>query len=206
MRIESDFNDYYDFLQNRESNIVYDRNSDKQLDRGRALLKLREMGVKTLELCQVNHHPYTVENVVVYTDTKAHHGLGKKVMDISSALCSYQTYPSAEWFIRQNGITLKILTIGKRKFSLYFRNADPMSIDKGFLIDLKEIPGGYDKSIGVPIFSIDYIAHNNEWIATDLNTVERLADYGISSLIKPQDIITEIKGALNYYNRQEKKE
>lgn len=201
IRIESNFIDYYDHLQDTSSMKIYHRNDNMQLDRGRIFITLNKMGIKCLELKQVSYQPYTVENVVVYTDTKAHHSEGKKIMDISSALCSYQTYPSAEWFTRQDGITLKILSIGKRRFSMYFRNNDEMSAEKGVLIDIKEIPGGYNDFLKVPIYSIDYIAHDNEWIATDLNLIERLSDYGLRSLIDSHEVIKEIETAIDYYNR-----
>ena len=96
IRIESNFIDYYDHLQDTSSMKIYHRNDNMQLDRGRIFITLNKMGIRCLELKQVSYQPYTVENVVVYTDTKAHHSEGKKIMDISSALCSYQTYPSAE--------------------------------------------------------------------------------------------------------------
>ena len=48
--IKSDFNDYYDILNDNKSIITYDRYLSNSMQRGSALKFLRKLGIKTIDI------------------------------------------------------------------------------------------------------------------------------------------------------------
>ena len=199
--IKSDFTDYYDTLNNVNSNLVYNRYISQCKQRGAALKFLRNIGVKTVELKQVNKFFREDGYIVVYTDPKAHNGLGKKIMTVDEANRAYGNYIASHYYDNTNGLTLKFLQIGKRRFTLYYKTDKPLSLELGTLIDVKESQAYYNRIIGLPIFSIDYISNGHEMLATDFNEVQNLSLIGANKLLTPEEIILEILDAMIAYNK-----
>jgi len=199
--IQSDFIDYYDYLSSDTSNIIYNRYVSQCKQRGVALKYLRNLGIKTVELKQVNKFFREDGNIVVYTDPRAHNSLGKKIMTVDEANQMYANYIASHYYETTEGITLKFLQVGKRRFTLYYKKNDHYSLEMGKLIDIRESKPYYNRLIGLPIFSIDYISNGREMIATDFNEVENLKAIGVSNLLKSQDVILEIVDALIAYNK-----
>ena len=92
--VQSDFQDYYDkFCSNQ--GIIYRRYRNESLQRGKALSKLREFGVKTIEIKQVSQIIRAeASKVVVYTDVYGHGSKGKKLMNLDEALALYANTPA----------------------------------------------------------------------------------------------------------------
>lgn len=199
--IKSDFTDYYDVLNNTGSNLVYNRYISECKQRGAALKFLRNIGVKTVELKQVNKFFREDGNIVVYTDPRAHNGLGKKIMTVDEANQAYTNYIASHYYDKTDGLTLKYLQIGRRRFTLYYKKDNPLSLELGNLIDIKESQPYYNRLIGLPIFSIDYIPDGNEMVATDFNEVQNLSSIGADKLLSSEEIIIEIIDALVAYNK-----
>lgn len=203
--IQSDFQDYYDNVSDTNG-IIYNRRLSDVKQRGSALKYLRSLGVKTLELKQVSQFSYLDGDLVVYTDPKKHNGQGKKILTYEEAIANYSNFPAAKYLDDSLGITIKVLQIGKRRFNLTFKK-DPSNktLNEGVLIDFKELNPGYNMLIGLPIFSIDYIAYGCEMIATDFNEVENLKRINFDRIISAQDIKEEIVNSLFVYNKVERK-
>ena len=201
LHIKSDYTDYYDILNNEKSIITYNRFISECNQRGSDLKYLRNLGIKTIEIKQVNKFFRGDGPIVVYKNTKGHHGDGKEIMRVDEALRSYDNYIASSYIASDNGITIKYLQIGKRRFNLYFQKKDKFTLDKGDLVDIKESTQAFNSLIGLPIFSIDYISNDREMLATDFNSVENLQLIDFSRYMKSEEVVKEIIDALTVYNR-----
>lgn len=203
--IKSDYTDYYDKLSNSNAVITYNRYESTCKQRGTALKYLRSLGINTIEVKQVNQFLRLEGPIVVYTDTKKHHSNGKKIMTVDEAMLTYENYTASKFYKSTDGITLKYLQIGKRRFALYFQKSEPFSLELGKLISIKELDSDYNKIIRLPIYSIDYISNNGITIATDFNEVENLQRIGINHYLTEQEIMNEIEESLVFYNNIKRK-
>lgn len=200
LHIKSDFIDYYDILNDENSILTYNRFLSNCKQRGTALKYLRSLGIRTLELKQVNQFFRGDGPLVVYTNPLGHNGNGKKIVSVDEALQSYNNYMASHYYMNTNGLTIKYLQIGKRRFTLQFKK-DEISLDKGKLISIQELSPEYNRLIGLPIFSIDYISNGQEMIATDFNEVENLSLLNMNYYLSSETIIAEIKDSLAVYNK-----
>lgn len=198
--IKSDFTDYYDIIQDKNSVLTYNRYLSECKQRGTALKYVRSLGLKTLELKPVNQYISLDGKILVYTNPRLHNGEGKKIMTVDEALRSYNNCIASKFYEDTTNV-VKFLQIGKRRFTLYFKKDTPYDLSHGNLIDIRESVSEYNRLIGLPILSIDYIEINGEMVATDFNEVENLGKLGMSEFLRPEDIIKEIKESLIVYNK-----
>lgn len=198
--IKSDYTDFYDVLSNDNSIITYNRYLNQCKQRGSALKYLRSLGIKTLDIKQVNQFFRGDGPIVVYKDPIGHGGMGKAIMTVDEAMQSYSNCVASKYY-NTDGFTIKYLQIGKRRFSLCFKKNESETLDMGTLVDIKEITPEYNRLIGLPIFSIDYISNGYDMIATDFNEVENLHNLGIDRYLDSNAVITEIIDALTVYNK-----
>ena len=202
LKIDSDFVDYYDILSSDDTDIVYKRISKNREQRAKDLKYLRTLGLKTLELRQVNQFVRDTEPIVVYTNPKGHNSLGKEIMRVGEALKMYGNYTASRYIKPDNGYSMKYLQIGKQRYALYFKkDIDDISLKMGRLVNIVKAEPEYNRLIGLPIYSIDYIPHNGEMIATDFNCIENLKRLGIDSVISAEEVISEITKSLIVYNK-----
>lgn len=202
LNIQSDFLDYYDILNNEKSTFVYNRYIGNSKSRGTILKELRNLGVKTIELKQVSQFYKGEGPLVVYIDPKAHNGKGKLIMSVEDAQLAYPNSLASPYIETTNGYILKYVHVGKRRFALYYKKDEPISLNMGRLIDINEATPEYNRQVGLPIYSIDYIVKdNNEMVATDFNAVQSLGDIGLQSKLTAENVIDEIVQALAIYNK-----
>ena len=170
------------------------------MQRGTALKYLRSIGVQTIEVKPVNSFLFGDTNrVVVYTNSLAHDGHGKRVMTVADAVNQYGNCVASR-FYENSTMTIKYLQIGKRRFTLYYKKADN-ELSEGNLVNVIEQQSDYNRLIGIPIFSIDYIQADGIMLATDFNEVENLARLGMDKIIDDYNVIDEVKRALITYNK-----
>lgn len=198
--IKSDYTDFYDVLSNNNSIITYNRYLSQCKQRGSALKYLRSLGIKTLDIKQVNQFFRGDGPIVVYKDPMGHHGNGKAIMSVDDAMQYYSNCVASNYY-NKDGFTIKYLQIGKRRFSLCFKKNEAETLDVGTLIDIKENTSEFNRLIGLPIFSIDYISNGCEMIATDFNEVENLHNINMDRYLDSNTVITEIIDALTVYNK-----
>lgn len=197
--IKSDFKDYYDYLHSECSNVVYNRFLSDSKQRGTALKYLRNLGIKTLDVKPVKQYYRDDGPIVVYTSPNLHHSSGKKIMDVEEAMQYYSNCIASKYI--QSDKSIKFLQIGKRRFTLFFNKKD-LDLNLGELINITESQSSYNRIIGLPIFSIDYISDSeSKLVATDFNEVEDLKRLGIDKIISAEDIVREIREALIVYNK-----
>lgn len=200
INIQSDFKDYYDYLADNKSKIVYERYRNGGMQRGSALKYLRSMGIKTIEIKPVNKFLFTdTKRVVVYTSPFLHEGKGKRVMEPQDAFNSYGNCICSKFY--DSSTTVKYLQVGKRRFTLIYKKENNEELTEGKIVDISEQKNEYNRLIGLPIFSIDYIQDGMYMLATDFNEVENIKRLGIESLITPDQVVEEIKNALIAYNK-----
>lgn len=199
--IKSDFVDYYDFLSKDDSVFVYNRHIKDCKQRGTALKYLRYIGIKTIEIKQVDKFYRSDGPIVVYTNPKGHDSTGKRIMSIDEANQLYANCIASKYYETEDNLTIKYLQIGKRRFTLCFRKTEALTLNSGQLIDIKESVPEYNRLIGLPIFSIDYISNGHEMIATDFNEVQNLSYINMNRYISPEEVINEITEALAVYNK-----
>lgn len=196
--VQSDFQDYYDkFCSNQ--GIIYRRYRNESLQRGKALSKLREFGVKTIEIKQVSQIIRAeASKVVVYTDVYGHSSKGKKLMDLDEALALYPNTPASIWY-DAGGITLKVVQIGVRRYRLWFRREHD-GLGLGEFRKIERLDDFPNKLIRLPIFSIDYIPYGDLMLATDFNQVEELGKLGFDRWITGDEVVKEISNVMEIYN------
>lgn len=200
--IKSDFTDFYDNLASENALVTYNRCLSECMQRGKALNYLRSIGINTIKLQQVNTFTHHDGNIIVYTNPKAHHGEGKIIMSSGEANLCYSNYLGTRFIPNENGVTIKYLQIGKRRFTLYFKKDNIYSLDLGTLVNVTEATNEYNLLIGLPIFSIDYISdESGAMVATDFNEVENLGRLGMERYISANDVMNEIKASLEIYNK-----
>lgn len=198
--IKSDYTDFYDILSNNNSIITYNRYLSQCKQRGSALKYLRSLGIKTLDIKQVNQFFRGDGPIVVYKDPMGHNGNGKAIMSVDDAMQYYSNCVASNYY-NKDGFTIKYLQIGKRRFSLCFKKNETETLDVGTLVDIKENTPEFNRLIGLPIFSIDYISNGCEMIATDFNEVENLHNINMDRYLDSSTVITEIIDALTVYNK-----
>lgn len=205
--ISSDFSDFYDYLNNKSSPIRYDRQLSGCRQRGVALKFLRTLGIKTIDIQPVSQYIESDGPLVVYTDIRGHNGNGKRIETVAEARFLHENCIASRLLTLDELLTMKFIQIGKRRYTLYFKKSKedhPLSV--GTLVDIKRAPDEYNRVIGLPIFSIDYISHNNDVLATDFNEVECLERYKMNNYISAEETVTEIIDALIAYNKVNVKE
>lgn len=199
--IKSDFTDFYDYLHNENSNITYNRFMSQCKQRGTALKYLRSLGIKTIDIKPVNQFLRTDGPLVVYVNVKEHNGLGKKIMSVDEAMQNYTNCVACKYYQTLDNYTVKYLQIGQRRFTLYFRKNEPISLDVGTLVDIRESIQEYNRLIGLPIFSIDYISDGTNMLATDFNEVQKLDKLNFWQYMSAENITEEIRNAIIVYNK-----
>lgn len=200
IKIISDFNDFYDELSSNEAVLKYNRMLKECKQRGTALKYLRSLNIQTVETKQVSQFYNDDELLVVYTDPFGHNGEGKRIMSVAEAKQSYSNCVASKYYV-SDGLSIKYLQIGKIKINLCYKKTIPVSLNMGTLVDLTIDNGDYNRLIGIPIFSIDYISVNNKMLATDFNEVENLGRLGIQSYLTKEQIVNEITNSLLTYNK-----
>jgi len=199
IKIMSDFSDFYDSLSDEKSALTYERYLHKCKQRGTALKYLRSLNIKTIETQQVSQF-LNDETLVVYTDPFGHNGEGKRIMSAQEAKQSYNNCVASKYFV-SDGLSIKYLQIGKLKINLCYKKNSDITLDMGELVDVTIDVGDYNRLIGIPIFSIDYISVENKMLATDFNEVENLGRIGIQNYLKEEQIVDEISKSLMLYNK-----
>lgn len=199
IKIVSDFTDYYDYLSDSLSTIEYSRKANNGVQRVAALNKLRQLGIKAIDIMPVNKYISSDGKIVVYTNTSAHDGKGKKVLTVDEAKLYYSNYSASKYYENCKDY-IKFIQIGKQRYTLNINRSSVEDRHSEEIKGITKLPDEYNRVVGIPIFSIDYICIENQMVATDFNEVEKLSNYGIQSFIKPEEVIKEIKDSLLIYN------
>lgn len=202
LSIASDFKDYYD-IESSPNGIIYKRFTKDCMSRGKALSYLRSIGIKTIELKQVSDFSFLTDKLVVYTDPKKHGGAGKRIMPFEEARDCYSNFLASAYLEESNGITVKYLQVGKKRYSLTFKNEN-RTLELGKLVDIKQYGEEYNYIIGLPIFSIDYICKDGIMVATDFNEVQNLEQIYINHYLSSGSVKKEIINSLLAYNKIER--
>lgn len=198
MLIQSDFTDYYDNLCQSTGYITYNRFYKNSEPRATALSRLRAMGIQTVTLKAVTDYNIFsgFEKLVVYTNQIEHNSRGKEILTLQDAMTLCPNCAAIPFYEESDGVTLKMLQIGSRRFRLILKNDDPSLLREGKLIDIQEIQSSISYSVGLPLYSIDYIQTREGLLAIDFNYVQRLDTIGIPQFIKPEEAYIEIRDAL----------
>ncbi len=201
--IQSDFKDYYDYLSNPDSTIVYKRFNKVNSTRAEDLNFLRSKGIKTIKCGSIKKvlSPSS-QKYVVYTDPTSHKFEGKHIYTTLDVLNQYSNCIISEFMEIYGGYTVKYLQIGERRFRIMFFNPDyKEKLVEGNMVAIEELPRQYNYALGLPIYSIDYISNGLEMIAVDFNRTQSLQSIGIDKKIKAEDVAMEVENALIAYNK-----
>ena len=208
MKIQSDFTDYYDGLAQSTGYVTYNRFYKNSESRATSLARLRAMGVQTVSLKAISDYNIFsgFEKYVVYTNQYEHNFRGKEILTLQDALEMFPNCAAVPFYEESNGITLKMLQIGSRRFRLMLKNTNLSLLREGSLIDIQEIKSSISYSVGLPLYSIDYIQTREGLLAIDFNYVQRLDTLGIQHYLTAEETYSEIRDALiNLANFVEKR-
>ncbi len=196
--LQTDFTDYYDYLCIQQDKLInYVRRYSNSLSKGKALMELRKIGVKTIHLASVQEIAPSNKKVVVYTDPKKHRGEGKILMSSNDAMITYPTNLCSAYNEDSFGVTNKFLQIGKRRFRIIVENTEPLK--EGRAISIDEIAPEYNFNLRLPIFSIDYISTSGGLLAVDFNIIQELKHLNIQNILKPEIVVAEIYESIIKY-------
>lgn len=194
IKLVSDFTDYYDSAFRPDGTLEYRRLQSECMSKGKALDWLKLHNIPTLETKPVREFSRFDSKIVVYTDTKLHMGKGKIICSYQEAIDNYPNYLGAPYIEGTDGLTLKFLQIGSRRFRIMFKNPKyDFELNSGGITSIEELRPEYNYSISIPIFSIDYIPRNNSMIAVDFNEVQPLYYLGIDKFLTPGDVRNEVE-------------
>ena len=183
INIKSDFTDYYDELADSSASTTYTRMRSESLSRTKALNKLKEMSINTLEIRPVTKFLKSEFPLVVYTDINAHDGKGKRVVSYDEGMGYFPNMLASRYIESERNVSIKYIQLGKRRFTVTYELEAPLKLGK--IIDIKESESRYNDKVSIPIYSIDYVQTKNNIIATDFNTVENFTANGLSNFIPP---------------------
>ena len=198
INIKSNFDDYYDFLSDGGSNVVYNRVYNARMDIGASLKLLRKKGIRTIQIGPVREIASKSSRVMVYLGCGGNTDDCSITMDSNEAMLMYPNYPASKVYAEFTGVVYKFLQIGRRRFGMILSHDE---VGNMIVSNLQDLVGGYSKISGNPIFSIDYINTNDGMLAARLNSVENLEILGIQNIVDPVDIISEIYAVLRQINR-----
>lgn len=200
VKIVSDFVDYYDTESNAvDPLMIYVRNYSDSLPRGESLKFMRDIGVKTIQIGLPREFVGTHEKVVVYTDIRAHNSLGKIIVDSKLAADIYSNNLASPYYIESNGVTIKFLQVGTRRFRITFKN-DKEELNEGTIESVEELEPALNRLVRKPVFSLDYIPNGKEMLCVDFNAVQHIGKLGLQKIMSGTEVIEEIKKALLAYN------
>ena len=198
LKLVSDFQDYYDYLFDNQSEPVYRRMYSECNPRGKALNIIKGIGVPTIELGAVSKFSIYTPKLVVYTNQMGHLGSGKQIVNTIEAYNNFGNSLACPFVEDTAGISLKFLQVGKRRYQLVMQNENLAELKHGRVIKCTRISDEYNFNIRLPIFSIDYIAYSGTMLAIDFNEVQSLSSLGVM-LMKPEEVIYEVKEAMRNY-------
>lgn len=191
LKIVSDFSDFYDCLSDELGTVQFIRNKSSMPSKVEGINILRDMGIQTINPMAVSS--IISDKVIVYTNVNKHDGTGRAVMKSGEAKLMYPNYLGCKYYAESDNMLIKMLQVGSRRFKIIFKNEIMQSIE--------ETASGYNMSLALPIYSIDYISTNDGLLAITLNTVENLSLYGIENIMSKEDVVKEIYDALIKYNK-----
>lgn len=194
IKLVSDFDDYYD-LGFCEDGIEYRRLLSERQGRGKLLTFLKSHGYPVIEFGQVSNMVDKAEKLVVYLNN-GHGPSSKIVCNSSDAFMAYRNYLCTVYSEGTNGFSMKVVQVGSRRFRVMMQN-ESGRLEHGKVKSIEELPKELNKSINIPIFSIDYIPFGASLVATDFNEVQNLKDIGLDSILTPDDVLREVEIACN---------
>ncbi len=189
IKIKSDFYDYYDYLSDDNSKVVYTRVYNEGMNIGTSLKLLRRKGIRTIQIGSVREMASKSNKIRVYLDYGGTPDEYSVVMDSNEAIIMYPNYPASKFYAEFTGVMYKFLQIGRSRVGMILSNDEVGNV---IVSNLQELVGGYSKIYGNPIFSIDYINTNEGMLAARLNSVEKLETLGIQNIIEPVEVVREI--------------
>lgn len=199
IRLVTDFNDYYDELCNDAGKVPYVRKYKNCMSKAEALRYLTNFGTPVIETKPVTKFNSFDRKLVVYTDPYAHCGKGKIICSYGEAVTSYPNYLASPYIEGTEGVSLKFLQVGSRRFRIMMKNNNFDNFVKpGIVTQIDELSPAFNYAISLPIFSIDYISCGNEMIAVDFNEVQDLSRLGFEDIMKPEEVIHEIEKSFNH--------
>lgn len=187
IRIESDFDDFYDYLSDsNETELIYKRFTKDRMNRIKSLKYLQKYRIETLEIKQPYEFLGEATEVEIYTDQNSHGTKGKRIVKLDDAIRNYYNYPASIVTKPDDGMLYKYLQIGSRRFQMTIdlENKTPKS--------LVENKSEFSDNFMFPIYSIDYEIINSEYIAVDFMNIVKLNDIGVNYFMKPEEVIGEI--------------
>lgn len=192
LKIVSNFKDYYDDYcdDNNRTPLTYNR--FHKLSKLEELKLLKSIGINSIKLEPVQDS--SENKIIVYTNLDDNTASGRVEMKRSSAELLYPNKLSHRQY--DNETITRSLHIGKRRFKLVIENKDD-----GKILETREINGGYNIALGIPIYSIDYVLDEVEMIAYCINTAPKLEDLNINKIMTEKEVREEIYSSLIKYNK-----
>lgn len=200
LKLNTDFEDFYDAELSSLSGIEYNRFKGSTVSRGEELNWLNRIGIKTVKFGAASSFIPATKQVVVYTNPFLHDFKGKSIYNFDEYRGS--NYLIAEFLADSLGYTVKYLQVGERRFKLMLYNKDfRTKLSEGVLVSCEELPKQYNYSMGIPIYSIDYVSNGHEMLAVDFNRVQNLKKLGMENVMKASEVALEVRKALIEYNK-----
>ena len=206
LKLQSDFLDFYDHAFDLDG-YSYRRVTTDGPDRAEMIAQFKHAGIPTPKFGRyadfVRWQFSSDGRVVVYTDLKAHCGEGKKLKRFGTICCAeretflmeyipFGDLTCSEYFSKST----RYLLIGDRCFVYNYFSKDDWRSNCGD-VDISEpketeVPS-WRYCLYYPMFAVDFVEDKGVLKAVDLNIAPGAKGIGLEKLIKPAQIVEQIK-------------
>lgn len=206
LKLKSDFSDWFDPCFDDEG-IEFRRMTEDGPKRSQMFRIFQKIGLKTPFFGYFDTFlDYFDENalIIAHLDENAHCGEGKilkKLKDLTKVekKCFLVQYiPTSETFLKDyKSMTKRLLFIGHRCFCLYYMSHDDWRSNCGQceVVNISEISPCpvWRNKIFYPLFGVDFVGNDTDWLAIDLNISPGTLGTGIQQYMSAAQIVLEIK-------------
>ena len=201
LKLHSDFRDFYDLWFDRDGD-TFERMSRNGMDRKTCMDALAwTLNLPTPRYGLAGELSELHDNAlwVLHMDPFAHCGEGKVVLaggvirrDHSDDL------PVTEYVEAARGRSIRHLQVGRRAWELSYESADDWRSNRGD-VSIRVLGNAAPfANAPWPLFAVDFVRDaNGSPLAIDLNTAPGMDGTGMADVVKPREVVDEIKGWLS---------
>lgn len=216
LQLKSDFCEGYDNLFDKKAEFVFERTKTAQFSREDCIYYLQSLGMNTPRTGLIEtlvpelFEFYQTEDllVVVYKDVFLHDRRQLLLVNAKQAFNLFKKSFAAEYLVNDEeyATTYTFLKVGRKSFGVKTVSISKECWQSNVVYKSYIMCQGqddeYNPKIAFPLYSIDYIKHNNNLYAIDFNSSPTLKDTNINLFMTEKEIFEEISGAVSFFSKE----
>jgi len=199
LKLNSDFEDYYDSAFAQEGNLTFPRLTSNEIPRKELYKLIGKHKLIPPVFGKVKKFIKKIpweQAVIVFSNADLHSGGEKTVMSFKEAYKEHPDKYMSIYSVTERGESFRYLQIGKEAFFLRYKS-DVWDSTKNPKIEVERVEEGDEikmKPFDYPMYAVDFVRFEDrfgkEWmLAVDFNTAPILKGTGIEELIAPFEIV-----------------